>query len=55
MDRSSSLCAGVEEAVVLIMAMRSSNMPKLLVDDAVLFTAILSDLFPGVDVPEHVS
>ena len=47
--------ADVEEAVVLIMAMRSSNMPKFLVDDAALFTAIVADLFPGIQVPEHVS
>ena len=47
--------AGVDEAVVLIMAMRSSNMPKFLVDDAVLFSAIVSDLFPGLDVPEQVT
>lgn len=46
---------GTDEAVVLIMAMRNSNMPKFLVDDAVLFSAIVSDLFPGVEVPEHVS
>ena len=39
---------------MLIMAMRSSNMPKFLVDDAVLFAAIVSDLFPGLDVPEQV-
>jgi len=30
---------GTDEAVVLIMAMRNSNMPKFLVDDAVLFLA----------------
>ena len=48
-------CAGVDEALVLIMAMSSSNMPKFLLDDAVLFAAIVSDLFPGLDVPEKVS
>ena len=45
----------MDEAVVLIMAMRNSNMPKFLVEDAALFTAIVSDLFPATDVPEHVS
>lgn len=45
----------MEEAVVLIMAMRNSNMPKFLLEDAALFTAIVSDLFPAIDVPEHVS
>lgn len=46
--------AGVDEAVVLITAMHRSNMPKFLLDDAVLFNAIVSDLFPGLDVPDHV-
>ena len=46
--------AGVDEAVVLIMAMHSSNMPKFLVDDAVLFKAIVFDLFPAIEMPEHV-
>nr|XP_006813236.1 PREDICTED: dynein heavy chain 6, axonemal [Saccoglossus kowalevskii] len=41
------------EDVVLIRALRDSNLPKFLTDDAVLFTAILSDLFPGVEIPEH--
>lgn len=45
----------MDEAVVLIMAMRNSNMPKFLIEDAALFTAIVSDLFPATDVPEHVS
>ena len=40
---------------MLITAMRRSNMPKFLLDDAVLFNAIVSDLFPGMDVPDHVS
>lgn len=41
------------EDAVLIRALRDSNLPKFLAQDAVLFTAILQDLFPGVDVPEH--
>lgn len=46
---------GVDEAAVLILAIRRSNMPKFLLDDAVLFEAIVSDLFPGMDAPEQVS
>ncbi|XP_060586003.1 dynein axonemal heavy chain 6-like [Ruditapes philippinarum] len=41
------------EDVVLIRALRDSNLPKFLAQDAVLFQAILSDLFPGVTIPEH--
>ncbi|PVD36438.1 hypothetical protein C0Q70_03422 [Pomacea canaliculata] len=41
------------EDVVLIRALRDSNLPKFLKQDAVLFQAILQDLFPGVDIPEH--
>ncbi|XP_013408536.1 dynein heavy chain 6, axonemal [Lingula anatina] len=41
------------EDVVLIRALRDSNLPKFLVDDAGLFQAILQDLFPGVTIPEH--
>ncbi|XP_076584320.1 dynein axonemal heavy chain 6 [Chaetodon auriga] len=43
----------LSEDVVLIRALRDSNLPKFLVDDAVLFGGILSDLFPGVCIPEH--
>jgi dynein heavy chain len=39
------------EDVVLIKAMRDSNLPKFLADDVPLFRAILVDLFPGVEVP----
>ena len=41
------------EDVVLIRALRDSNLPKFLKQDAVLFKAILQDLFPGVELPEH--
>ena len=40
------------EDVTLISALRDSNLPKFLANDAVLFNGILSDLFPGVDLPE---
>uniref|UniRef100_A0AAY5F6G0 Dynein heavy chain hydrolytic ATP-binding dynein motor region domain-containing protein n=1 Tax=Electrophorus electricus TaxID=8005 RepID=A0AAY5F6G0_ELEEL len=43
----------LSEDVVLIRALRDSNLPKFLADDAVLFSGILSDLFPGASVPAH--
>ncbi|KAK3237367.1 hypothetical protein CYMTET_52552 [Cymbomonas tetramitiformis] len=43
----------LSEAVVLIRAMRDSNLPKFLSDDADLFSAIITDLFPGEQVPEQ--
>ncbi|KAM3623278.1 uncharacterized protein V6R79_009492 [Siganus canaliculatus] len=43
----------LSEDTVLIRALRDSNVPKFLVDDAVLFDGILSDLFPDVCIPEH--
>ncbi|XP_018654464.1 LOW QUALITY PROTEIN: hypothetical protein Smp_130810 [Schistosoma mansoni] len=41
------------EDVVLIRALRDSNLPKFLKQDSILFTAILQDLFPGITLPEH--
>ena len=41
----------LSEDVVLIKAMRDSNVPKFLDEDLPLFHAILKDLFPGVKVP----
>lgn len=43
------------EDVVLIRAMRDSNLPKFLTHDVELFSNIISDLFPGVHVPDQVS
>ncbi|XP_058809206.1 dynein axonemal heavy chain 6 [Phymastichus coffea] len=42
-----------KEDVVLIRALRDSNLPKFLADDAELFQGILGDLFPGVDISEE--
>uniref|UniRef100_A0A7M4FA16 Dynein axonemal heavy chain 6 n=1 Tax=Crocodylus porosus TaxID=8502 RepID=A0A7M4FA16_CROPO len=43
----------LNEDVVLIRALRDSNLPKFLADDALLFSGIISDLFPGVIIPDH--
>ena len=40
------------ENIVLIRAMRDSNVPKFLASDLPLFSALIQDLFPGVEIPE---
>lgn len=42
----------LNEEVLLIRAMRDSNVPKFLKDDLPLFSALISDLFPTVSIPE---
>ena len=43
----------LSEDVVLIRSLRDSNLPKFLAEDIGLFRGILSDLFPGIVVPER--
>ena len=43
----------ISEDLVLIRALRDSNLPKFLADDIPLFFAIIKDLFPGVVVPDN--
>lgn len=42
----------LNEDAVLIRAMRDSNVPKFLRDDLPLFSAIIQDLFPSVEITE---
>lgn len=42
----------LEEDIVLIRAMRDSNVPKFLKDDLPLFSALIQDLFPSVTIPD---
>lgn len=39
----------IADDVVLFMAMKDNNIPKLTAEDIPLFNAVLSDLFPGVE------
>ncbi|XP_054012221.1 dynein axonemal heavy chain 6 [Hylaeus anthracinus] len=41
------------EDVVLIRALRESNIPKFLREDAELFEGIVGDLFPGIVIPDE--
>ena len=42
----------LDEDMVLIRAMRDSNLPKFLQKDLPLFQAIIQDLFPSAKIPE---
>jgi len=41
------------EDAVLIRAMRDANVPKFLTDDLPLFSAIIMDLFPSIEITEN--
>uniref|UniRef100_A0A336LHG4 CSON012522 protein n=1 Tax=Culicoides sonorensis TaxID=179676 RepID=A0A336LHG4_CULSO len=41
------------EDITLISALRDSNLPKFLAEDAILFKGILKDLFPDIELPKQ--
>ena len=41
----------LDENIVLIQAMRDSNVPKFLSSDLPLFSALIQDLFPEIKIP----
>ena len=42
--------ADIPEELVLMRALRDMNMPKFIFEDVPLFTGLITDLFPKVDV-----
>jgi dynein heavy chain len=42
----------LNEELILIRAMRDSNIPKFISDDLPLFDALVQDLFPGVIIAD---
>ena len=41
----------INEELILLRALRDMNLPKFIKDDLILFQLLLSDLFPGLDLP----
>eukprot|EP00792_Barthelona_sp_PAP020_P009037 TRINITY_DN3265_c0_g2_i1.p1 TRINITY_DN3265_c0_g2~~TRINITY_DN3265_c0_g2_i1.p1 ORF type:complete len:4670 (+),score=1289.10 TRINITY_DN3265_c0_g2_i1:29-14038(+) len=49
-SRRSDLTAS--EEIIVLRALRDSNLPKLIAEDAKLFDGLIQDLMPGLDIPE---
>ena len=43
----------MKENIILIRAMRDSNIPKFIKEDLPLFDALVQDLFPGVVINDQ--
>jgi dynein heavy chain len=41
----------ISEGALLMRALRDFNLPKIVAEDLEIFSALLNDLFPGVDIP----
>lgn len=44
-----------DENLLLIKALMDSNIPKFLKQDLPLFNALISDLFPDIQIPKHTN
>jgi dynein heavy chain, axonemal len=42
----------LKEEIILIRAMRDSNIPKFIKEDLPLFNALVQDLFPGIQIED---
>jgi dynein heavy chain, axonemal len=42
----------MKEDLILIRAMRDSNIPKFIKEDLPLFNALVGDLFPGIQIED---
>jgi len=41
----------LDEKALLMRALRDFNLPKIVAEDLDIFSGLLGDLFPGIDVP----